>query len=505
MKNRKTYTIQLVLIAAVIIALNMLSNKFYSRLDLTQDRIYTLSDATINILNDLNEPITVTVYLTEDLPAGMMKSINDFKSMLIEYADESNGMLAYEYIDPSKDKETERKAMENGVMPTLINVKEKDQVSQKKAYLGAIIQIGDQKETIPIINQGEGLEYALSSSIKKMADMDKITIGFIQGHGEPQLMAFQQVLMDLGVLYNVEPVNLNDSALNLNKYKTLALVAPTDSIPDYELTILDQYMANGGNLYLAIDRVEGNLQNLQGSEKNTGVESWLENKGLIVESNFVIDKQCNTVGVTQNNGFMRYTTQIPFPYLPRISNFSDHPVTKGLEQVVFEFASSIQYVGDTSITYLPLAWSSKKSGTQPVPTYFSVDKKWQDTDFPLNNLTVAALLEGKFKGQKDSRLVIITDGNFAVNGTGQRPRQVNPDNVNLMVNAIDWLSDDTGLVGLRTKGITSRPIDQMEDTKRTILKYTNFSLPLLLVIFLGLFRYQRNNRKRTKRMEDHYV
>jgi ABC-type uncharacterized transport system involved in gliding motility auxiliary subunit len=102
-------------------------------------------------------------------------------------------------------------------------------------------------------------------------------------------------------------------------------------------------------------------------------------------------------------------------------------------------------------------------------------------------------------------MVVIADGDFAINGIGQQARQQNPDNINLMVNSIDYLSDDTGLIELRTKGVTSRPIDEMEDSRKQFLKILNFSLPILLIIIIGIIRGQQQRNLRYKRMEEAYV
>ncbi|MBL7865267.1 MAG: hypothetical protein JNK10_10340, partial [Cyclobacteriaceae bacterium] len=96
------------------------------------------------------------------------------------------------------------------------------------------------------------------------------------------------------------------------------------------------------------------------------------------------------------------------------------------------------------------------------------------------------------------------DGDFMVSGSRQQGRSLQPDNVSLLVNAIDWLSDDTGLIDLRTKGVTSRPIAQLEDSTKTIIKYANFLLPILLVVGYGLVRMQQNRMTRLKRMAENY-
>ena len=124
----------------------------------------------------------------------------------------------------------------------------------------------------------------------------------------------------------------------------------------------------------------------------------------------------------------------------------------------------------------------------------------------MGSTPVAVAATGKLSGNTNSKLVVIGSGKFIVNGSGQNMQKLQPDNVNLASNAIDWLSDDTGLVQLRTKGVTDRPIDpSLEDGTKTLLKYLNFLIPILLVIGYGIFRYQINIRKKNKLMSESYV
>ena len=122
----------------------------------------------------------------------------------------------------------------------------------------------------------------------------------------------------------------------------------------------------------------------------------------------------------------------------------------------------------------------------------------------MKSIVVAGVLEGKIAGQTDSKMIVIGDGDFAVNGQGQQAQQLPPDNTNLLVNAIDWLSDDTGLIELRTRGITSRMLDQIEDGKKNFLKWLNVLLPVLLIITYGIIRAQRNRIIRDKRRSENY-
>ena len=133
-------------------------------------------------------------------------------------------------------------------------------------------------------------------------------------------------------------------------------------------------------------------------------------------------------------------------------------------------------------------------------------KNWTKNDFPSSSLPVAVAIEGKIVGNVDSKMVVFGDGDFAVNGSGQSRQRLQADNVNLMSNAIDWLSDDTGLIALRTKGISSRPIDpNIEEGTKTFLKYLNFLLPIILILGFGLVRYQYRRKLRNKWMHEDYV
>lgn len=492
------------LIIVIILVLNLLSNEFHVRLDLTEGGQYTLSDATEDILNNLEEPVTIKAYFSQNLPPSITKTRKDFQEMLIEYANRADGMLQYEFIDPNEKEAYATEAVQNGIQPVMINVREKDQVKQQKAFLGAIVSLNDKQEVIPFLQPGAAMEYALSTAIKKISVTEKITIGFLQGHGEPTLAEMAQLNQQLQVLYNTQEVSVTDSTEVPANINTLVVVRPQDSLRGLQLSRLDAFLARGGRLVLALNRVDGNLQNAFGSSVSTGLETWLAGKGVEVEPNFVVDAKCGAVTVQQQQGFFTMQSQVAFPYLPIVGKFSDHPITKGLETVIFEFASSVKFLGDTSRRFTPLIFSSEKSNVMAAPQYFDINKQWTEADLPLSGIVLGGVLEGKLSGGTDSKIVVIADGDFPVNGAGQQPRRLQPDNVNLLSNAIDWLADDTGLIELRTKGVTSRPIAELEDATKTLLKYTNFGLPLVLVMIYGLIRFQQNRMKRLKRMALNY-
>ena len=275
-----------------------------------------------------------------------------------------------------------------------------------------------------------------------------------------------------------------------------------DSLPDYVFSQLDQFLARGGHLFIAMNRVSGNLQEAYGSVINTGLENWLRSKGLIINENFVLDAECVNATMQQQIGNAIQISSLAIPYIPIINKFADHSITSGLEAVIFQFASTMDYLGDSSIKYTPLVFSSERSSTQPAPQYFNYQHRWTQTDFPLQSQVLGCVLEGSLAGNNYSKMVVIADGDFAVSEGGQQ--QIQPDNVSLMVNSIDWLSDDTGLIGLRTKGVSSRPIKNMEDSTRAVIKWLNFALPIVLILIYGFIRYQLRRNQRFLRMEANY-
>ncbi|MDR1860587.1 MAG: Gldg family protein [Bacteroidales bacterium] len=500
--SEKNISLYLILLAGIFVLLNILGSRYFFRGDFTADKRYTLSTATKNILVELEDPISVTAYFSEGLPPQIERSRTDFQDLLTEYRSVSRGNVHYEFVNPNKNEFTEQIAEQAGIRPVLINTREKDQVAQKKAYLGAVVSYGDQNEVIPLIQEGAAMEHALSMAIKKLTTADRPLIGWIQGHGEPQVSEFYQSMQELDVMYSIKSVELADS-INLQQFKTLCLMAPRDSFPPEHTAMLDRYLAGGGNLLMCINFVDADFRQNYGMAMPGNIGDWLTAKGLTPEKAFIIDAACGSVNVVQQHGGFNLQTPVQFPYLPLASTFTRHPVTAGLTTVGFQFASPLTFVGDTTdVKYTPLIFSSAQAATAPVPLMFNIEKKWTKEDFPESHLTMAALLEGKIAGGAKSRLLLISDGDFAINGAGEQARQVNADNINLLINSVDYLSDDTGLISLRTKQIQSRPLKKLDDGAKTAIKYANFLAPVFLIIIVGILRSVRSRNIRNKRLHE---
>ena len=496
----KDRRLSILLVIGIVALVFLLSRQFFFRLDLTEDHEFTMSKATKSILKGIDDPVDVKAYFSGNLPADFELVKNDFQNLLVEYNNISKGKINYRFIDPGKDQTIEQEAMQSGIQPLLINVREKDEASQKKAYMGAIVQYGDQKEVIPFISQGSAMEYELTTAIKKITVKDKPAIGFINGHGEPGFQKMAQVAQSLSVIYSIENIDLAKEQEIAQRYQAIVLVNPADSIPPDQFAKINNYLSKGGKAFIAVNAVNGDLSTASGTVNNSSVIPWLASLGVQIDPTFIVDAACAKVTVQQQrSSFFSFQSQINFPYLPLVSKFPDHPATKGLEAVIFQFASPIKFAAGAAGTFIPMVTTSEKAGTQQAPLQFDINKQWTNQDFPLSHLVIGGVLEG-VAGNQDAKLVVFSDGDFFVSEQGQ----VNPDNVSLVVNTIDWMCDKSGLAELRTKGVVYRPIEDLEEGKRTFIKYFNFLLPLALVAAVGIWRTQRNRSIRMRRMQEKY-
>ena len=240
------------------------------------------------------------------------------------------------------------------------------------------------------------------------------------------------------------------------------------------------------------------------------MEGWLAQKGININENLVIDEKCGKITIQQGGGgllSMFFRQQVSFPYLPIIENFADHFISKGLEQIIMPFASSITFDKNVpEVSFTPLALSSRRAGTEDAPITFDAQKELNQYDFFTSSLVLAAAVEGKLSGNSNSKLLVYGDGDFIVNGEGQQAQRQAEDNINFFSNGMDWLSNDTGLSELRTKAVTNRPIKrELTDGKRQLVKLGNFLLPIILIVLYGLFRMNMRKRKKRKWANERYV
>ncbi len=492
MITRKTfYTITLTVVGIVVLA-NILSWFFWVRFDFTADGSYTLSDATRQTLKELKQPVTVTAYISPDLPPDISKTRDDLRDILTEYASLAGSNFIFKMEDPGDGA----KAEADGITPAILDVRDKDQVKQQKIYLGAIVRYGSQKEVIPLIQPGTSMEYSLTTAVKKMSSSKKSSVGYLQGHGEPSMQAVAQLMQTLSVTLDVLPVDLSDSLFIPEQIKTLLIVAPSDSIPAPHLEVIDRFLKKGGRIVAAVNRVTLNQQTGDVKELRTGLEDFLREKGISVKPDLVRDYSCAQIMVQQQSAGMVFQTPVRVPNFPIITTFAGIPPLKGLEAITLMFPSSIDTVQGRGFRFVPLAATSDRAGLDVLPYKVDLNREWEAADFQLANILVAVLAEEQ-RGKEGAKIAVISDGDFVVNGEGEGAQSIQEDNVNFVANLVEYFTDDSGIAGLRNKTVTSRPIDpSIGEGARTVIKYLNFLMPAVLSVLFGLWRYSKRKAMR---------
>lgn len=507
MRDRARSIRNLLLVLTAVLLLNVVGHRFHYRADLTSDERFTLSRATLDMLAAMPEAVTVTAYFTEDLPPDLATVRQDVKDLLVEYAERSGGNVQFEFIDPSASDSLERQAQEDGVGSVLVNTREKDKAAQIKAYMGFAVRMADRVAVVPFLQPGSPLEWSLSSAIHQVSQEDKPVVGLIQGHGEPGKDVMPQLEQAMFALYGLEPMALYGDRPVHSRFGVLLWIEPSDSIPADQLAQLDAFLERGGGLLVASSRSVTDLSTTaEVTVRRPELARWLERHGVQLEPGIMVDASCGQVQMMQQRGMYQVQVPVPFPYFPLVTDLSDHVVASGLEAVLLQFTSPLTFIGDTSRTaFIPVLRSSARSAVLPVPRTLDIQKQWTDMDFLMGGQVLGAALEGRGSEGPRQRMVVIGNGSFMLNGIGPQQAQVNPENIDLVLNALDWITDSTGLIELRTKGVGFRPLEETSDRTRALLKWTMLLLPVLLVLIHGFVRSRWRKHQRVQRMRPGHV
>lgn len=485
-----------VLITVLII--NVLSCFLFFRWDFTATKRYSLSKVSKNIIQKNTEPIVVDFYVTEDLPQDIKKLAKEFQALLKEYKSLSNVNFVINTIHPDSH-EKEFNATQGGLQPVYKEIRERDLEKVQRIFIGAVFHIGKKQAAISMINFDTPLEYEITRLLKQASDTIKPTVGFVRGHGEATFNHMPQLYQELSTLTDMKAISLSDPAMN--HYNVVCIIDPKETLSSYETEQLDQYLEGGGRLFIALNHAIGQLGDRNnGFINRTGVEDWLEKKGLKIKYDFVVDNNCGTIAINQQYGLLRFQSNVSFPYLPIITNFSRHTITYGLKSMLLPFASSIEQVKTPSAyIFTPLAKTSAISGLQQAPLFFDFQKQWTQSDFNNPHNIVAALLTND---DNNSSIVTITDADFisdAIVTSGHT------DNVNFAINSIEWLADNSGLIQLRNKFTTFSSLEPINEHSREALKYLNFLLPIVFVTLAAIIHNRRKQRKRINRSRRGYI
>lgn len=529
--NKKDILIKLAIIVGIIIVINIIAKRVFTRVDLTKNKSFTLSPVSKDIVSNLEDKLVVKAYFSNNLPPPYNNLRRQVQDILDDYRSYSKGNLNYEFLNPTSSGEGEgneldQEAQKYGIQPVQIQAMDNDKLEVKRAYLGLVFLYEGKQETIPVVQSADNLEYEITSLIKKMTVQTKRKVGFVTGQGEPDLSKLTQIQNILNEQYEVSAVDLKTSALIDPAFGALIIMAPKTPFNEGEKFKIDQYIMNGGNVAFLIDKIAPNFQQqvVMGNEVRINMDDLLLNYGIKINNDLIRDLQCSAVQVQSAIGF---PISVNYPFFPVITNIAkDNPAFQNIKSVVLTFASSIDsnVANGKNIDVTPLLTTSDKSGE--VKDFFflnleqfqNLTRASADTLFNKKGFMVGATYAGRFKsfytgkeipsdtasgwvaftGQrleesiKDNKLIAIGDGDFA-NEENKPPKE----NIVFFVNLVDYLMDDVGLAVIRTKTSSDAPIEETSEGTKKFLKYFNLIFPPALVLLIGLYKW--NQRKQKKR------
>jgi gliding-associated putative ABC transporter substrate-binding component GldG len=507
------------LVFGIVVVLNLLALALFIRFDLTDSKLYSLSDASKRIAQSLDDPVVVKLYFSSDLPAPYNQHARYLKDQLYEYRAFSGGKLRFEFIDPIQE-EREEEAQALRIPPVQVNAYEKDKIELKKVYMGLAFLYEDKQEVIPVVQSTRNLEYEISSAIQKITTEVLPTVGILQGHGEVDIYQSMQVgHQTLSKLYRVIPVTIRPGELIDIDVATLMVIGPTDSVSAWDQYAIDQFIMRGGKLGVFYDPVEVDIQVQNAEERQTNWPEFLEHYGVRFKQGLVLDVRNSRIAVMQQQGFIRFQNVVEFPFLPQVYTFnSDNLIGKDLEAVDFPFVCALDSTAaDTlGLEFQPICWSSERSGIRRPPYFLSPMQEFSPDDFSEPFQILAGAIQGSFTTafpegappdtgvdvtmleppvaqSSPNRLVVVGDAEFG----GDQQISRDPSNAAMFLNTVDWLTQEAGLITIRSREVVSRPLDEVSDGKRKAVKYANVFGPPILVIVFGLMRWQA--RRRAKR------
>ena len=550
-KIRNQHIIELIVTLAIIILLNFVGSSYYYRFDLTSEKRFTLSPATKEILDSLDDVAYIKVYLNGELPAGFSRMKTSIRELLDELRWYSPAKIRYDFIDPLEDpnpgirRNIAAQLYKSGLQPTNIQVRQKDGTTlQKIIFPGAIISYAGVDVAVNLLKNNPGvnaevnlnnsiqsLEYEFISMLRNLNSKKIEKVAFIEGHGELDELQTGDITKSLANFYQVDRGTIGGRYGCLDNYKAVIIAKPMQRFNESDKFVIDQYIMNGGKVLWFLDVVRVSLDSLlDGSTfafySPLNLDDQLFRYGVRINPDLVKDIQCHVIPINKGlaGGAPQWTLS-PWYYFPVISPSDKHPITKSLSMIKLEFASSIDTVGERGkIKKSILLATSPYSKKVQLPELVSLresDIAPKESEFNQSDVPVGVLIEGSFEsvfknrsipegvsggpvqaktsGDKTSMLVI-SDGDIIRNDVISTPDgpAIEPlgydrytsqvfGNGDFILNAVNYMTDETGLITLRGRELKLRLLDRQKIRDEKVKwEIINLVLPMLLIILIGL-------------------
>ena len=558
--SKKNNLKSVLIILAVVLLLNAIGNSFFHRFDLTQDKRYTLSPTSLNIIKQVQNPLYIKVYMQGDLPAEFKRLQLETKQLLEEFQ-AYNSNIVFEFVDPLENEDASmdniKELYRKGLTPINITVDDKGKQSQAMVFPWAIAIYDNKEVNIPLLKNIMGasttqkvigsvqhLEYSIAEGLNKITKAKQKKIAVIKGNGELQDILMAKFFLQVRESYHIGPFTLDSVAKSpvaslkaLEKYDLAVIAKPTETFSDAEKQVLDQFIINGGKTLWLIDQVTAEMDSLYDSSgttlaypKDLNLNDMFFKYGIRINPDLVKDEQGSPIKLaTGEQGSATQFQEFNWKFAPQVYPNSLHPIVKNLGGIKFDFANSIDTLknGIKKTILLQSSQYSKKIGTPSEISLNSVVEETSPRDYAnKGKIPLAVLLEGSFHSMfenrvlpfeqktfqatgKENKMIVISDGDLIKNqldknfqpvelGYDQRSGNLY-DNKDFLINCVNYLLDDTGLINIRSKDLDLPLLDKekvYENYTRTQL--ITIGLPIVILLLFGVVFTFLRKRKYSK-------
>jgi gliding-associated putative ABC transporter substrate-binding component GldG len=540
-----------IILILFLIALNILGFWVYFRADLTADKRYSISESSKNLLKNLNDEVVIKVYLDgEGLPGGFERLKRAVKETLVEFKYFGKDNIDYQFVNPYEGTEEERNTLfkelvNKGMQPTNIFAKEDGKKVENLVFPYATIWY--QNKEVPVLllkanlaqdsqtklNQSyENVEYELATAIQKLTNTKKKKIGLLSEFTNLQPINFAGLINTLQEYYDLYIIDSKKST-SFAGLDALIVPKPDKPVDDSTKAKIDQYIMNGGRVLFFVDGLKVDSVGLEGSfaqPLDVNLDDMLFKYGVRINKNIVKDGLNAAIipMVVGNMGDKPNIQPMPYRYFPLINNFSNSLITKNIEMVYTKFTASIDPVnGNDGLKKTPLLLTSQYTKILNAPALITYNEARTDTDeteYQGGVKTVAYLIEGTFKSilQKSftnseikttsvpTKILVCSDGDIIVNEIDRKTGNPFPmgfdrfsqhqyGNQDFVINTLNYLLDEQGLLTAKSKSVGLRPLDKLKINKqKTKWQLINIVLPLVLLAVFGFLRFYYVRNKYAK-------
>lgn len=537
-----------------IILVNVISKAFYFRLDLTEEKKYSISAPSKEILEKLDDNVYIEVYLDGELPSGFKRLRNSVEETLEEFKQFGDKKVTFKFSDPlaGADLNTRNRVLyqlaQKGLQPTNIFTREGSKKVEKLILPGAVINYHEKQLAVSflkgnssaspeeVLNQSvENVEFELINGIKKLSVYSKKRIGFTEGHAEFTDYELSDLIKTLSDYYVVDRVDLN-VIQDLSAYQAIILPGPKKEFTDDQVYKLDQYVMNGGRLMFFIDQLDVKVDSV--GKENTfaypmklNLENLLFRYGTRIKEEMVMDLTSGLIPLNVGNmGDKSQVKLMPWPYYPLLSSFGNHPITKNMDAIYSKFVTTIDTVKAEGIKKTPLLFTSPYTRLKAAPVLIDFNEARKEPDpssYNKGSQPVAYLLEGSFQSMyknrlldkpagfkensPNTRIIVCADADMISNEYDLKQNQMLTlgydkysqktfANKDFFINSLDYLLDEKGILLAKNKEVTLRPLDKLK-VKKDKLKWQMLNIlgPIVIIALSGfIFQYSRKKKYAVK-------